>query len=183
MPCFCSTTWQHLLGSLYTSSLYVWYMYGFGLMSGIPMCNVIPLETVEITLISWWMCQPLKVVPTTIEELKKIIMQCRPQSCPLDPIPTSLIKKCFESMLPILARLVNLSFASSTFPDDFKIFMVIPLLKTLLLDQKKQNKQQASVKSGFCWQACWQSCSETFECTCEYPKPWCAITVWIQSWA
>ena len=74
--------------------------------------------------------------PTTEEELRKIIMQCKPKSCPLDPLPTSLIKKCIDCMLPILVRLVNLSFASSSFPDAFKIAMVIPLLKKLILDEE-----------------------------------------------
>ena len=74
--------------------------------------------------------------PTTEEELRKVIMQCKPKSCPLDPLPTSLIKKCIDCMLPILVRLVNLSFASSSFPDAFKIAMVIPLLKKLILDEE-----------------------------------------------
>ena len=68
------------------------------------------------------------LVPTTIEELKKIIEQCKAKSCPLDSIHTSLIKKCFESMLSILVRLDNLSFVSSSFSVDFKIAMVIPLM-------------------------------------------------------
>ena len=72
-------------------------------------------------------------------------MSSNSKSCPLDPIPTSLLKKCIDALLPILVNIVNLSFASNTFPDDLKIAMVLPLLKKLLLDQEdKKNYRPVS---------------------------------------
>ena len=41
-------------------------------------------------------------------------------------------------MLPIVVKLVNLSFASCTLRDTFKIPTVIPMLKKLLLDQENK---------------------------------------------
>ena len=69
------------------------------------------------------------LLPTTCEELKKTIMKSNSKSCGLDPIPTSLLKKCLDSLLLIHVRMVNLSFTSSTFPNVLKLAMVIPLLK------------------------------------------------------
>ena len=47
----------------------------------------------------------------------------------LDFIPTSLVKACSGTFSPILARLANLSFEHETFPSDFKVAQVTPLLK------------------------------------------------------
>ena len=68
------------------------------------------------------------LLPTTCETLKKIIMKSNSKSCWLDLIPTSLLKKCLDSLLPILVRIVNLSFISSTVLDALKWAIVILLL-------------------------------------------------------
>ena len=76
--------------------------------------------------------------PTSVEELRKLICSGNTKSCLLDPIPTSLLKECLDVLLPILVRIVNLSFASNTFPKALKIAMVIPLLKKIILDYENR---------------------------------------------
>jgi hypothetical protein len=42
----------------------------------------------------------------SVSEIRKIITK----SCELDPIPTSLLKQCLDSMLPIITEIINRSF-------------------------------------------------------------------------
>jgi hypothetical protein len=77
--------------------------------------------------------------PATEEEVKKIIMASASKSCCLDPIPTHLLKKCLHVLLPIITKIINLSFKSAKFPDCFKIAAVIPLLKKVFLDPEILN--------------------------------------------
>lgn len=72
--------------------------------------------------------------PVTEDEIQKLIMTSATKSCILDPIPTFLLKKCLNVLLPIITKLINLSFKSSKVPDCFKIAAIIPLLKKVFLD-------------------------------------------------
>ena len=77
--------------------------------------------------------------PTTEDELRKTIMSGNNKSCPLDPIPTTLIKASLECLLPTICKIVNLSIKTSNFPLEYKSAMVTPLLKKATLD--KENLQ------------------------------------------
>ena len=55
-------------------------------------------------------------IPTTETELRGLILKSAKKSCCLDPIPTSLLVQCFDDLLPIITRIINLSFSSSTVP-------------------------------------------------------------------
>jgi hypothetical protein len=72
--------------------------------------------------------------PATEEEVKKIIMSSASKTCCLDPVPTHILKKCLHVLLPIITRIINLSFATARVPTCFKIAAVIPLLKKVFLD-------------------------------------------------
>ena len=52
----------------------------------------------------------------------------------LDPIPTAVLKECLDCLLPVLVKIINLSFSTSQFPDDLKMAIVIPLIKKIILD-------------------------------------------------
>ena len=72
--------------------------------------------------------------PATEEEIHKIIMSSASKSCGLDPIPTFLLKKCIHVLLPVITKIINLSFAMARVPACFKLAAVIPLLKKVFLD-------------------------------------------------
>ncbi len=68
------------------------------------------------------------------EEVKRLIFKSKSTSCDLDPIPTPLLKECIDIMLPILTRMVNLSLQSGVFPEEWKLALIIPLIKKLGLE-------------------------------------------------
>ena len=51
------------------------------------------------------------------------------KSYELDPMPTWLLKKCIDEILPFIIRLVNTSLSSGRFPDSFKEAVIRPILK------------------------------------------------------
>ena len=59
------------------------------------------------------------------------------KQCELDPIPTSLLKNCLQSLTPTITNIVNLSLASGSFPDIFKQSIITPLLKKPTLDKEQ----------------------------------------------
>lgn len=67
--------------------------------------------------------------PASTVEVKTIIMKTAPKSCELDPIPTSLLKQCLDSMLLFIADIINDSLGESCVPPLFKEAIVRPLLK------------------------------------------------------
>ncbi len=62
------------------------------------------------------------------EGVKKLIFRSPCKSCSLDPIPTDLLRKCLDVLLPIIADIINESLSSGTFPGEFKLAVVTPLL-------------------------------------------------------
>ena len=74
--------------------------------------------------------------PVTEEEVAKVLQMSPDKFCDLDPIPTSLLKKCSSVLVPVITNIVNLSFSSGTFPDNFKNSVIKPLLKKANLDKE-----------------------------------------------
>jgi hypothetical protein len=72
----------------------------------------------------------------TTEEITKIVLDSPDKQCDLDPIPTSLLKKCILVLAPVLTSIINLSLSSSMFPQTFKHAIVTPLLKKPALDKE-----------------------------------------------
>ena len=56
------------------------------------------------------------------------------KSCALDPLPASVMQKCYSRLVPVFRRVINLSRSSGTMPNDLKIAMLLPLLKKLNAD-------------------------------------------------
>ena len=49
--------------------------------------------------------------------------------CGLDPIPTFLLKQCFEELAPIIGYIVNLSLETARCPSEMKKAVIKPTLK------------------------------------------------------
>ena len=61
--------------------------------------------------------------------LKKMVNSMCNKFCGLDPIPTFLLKQCFEELAPILGYIVNLSLETARFPSELKKAVIKPTLK------------------------------------------------------
>ena len=76
----------------------------------------------------------LSFTPVSQEIVEKIMFQTVPKTSLLDPIPTKLLYKNLEVLLPMNTNILNKSLASGTVPSDFKTAVVRPLLKKPSLD-------------------------------------------------
>ena len=72
--------------------------------------------------------------PATHEEVRKIISTSPTKSCSLDPIPTWLLKKCMDNLIPILTSIINISLHTCDFSPELKRALITPLIKKLILD-------------------------------------------------
>ena len=72
--------------------------------------------------------------PLSEAEVKRLIFKSKSTSCALDPIPTELLKECVAVILPLLTKMVNLSLQTGTFPDEWKLALVVPLIKKFGLE-------------------------------------------------
>ena len=50
------------------------------------------------------------------DEIKKLILSASSKSCDLDPIPTSMLKNCFDILITPITHIINISMETSTFP-------------------------------------------------------------------
>ena len=64
-----------------------------------------------------------------MSEVKKLVMKAPTKSCEFDPIPTWLLKLCIEDLLPLITHITNLSFQLAIMPDEYKLAILMPLLK------------------------------------------------------
>ena len=87
--------------------------------------------------------------PVTEDEVSKCINESPTKSCPLDPIPTFLLKDCLDILLPSITKLVNYSLIEGSFPSTFKKAVVTPLIKKVFL-LRKDLKNYRPV-SGLCF--------------------------------
>ena len=72
-------------------------------------------------------------MPTTTDDITKLVSKSAYKSCKLDPIPTHLLKDNLSSLAPVIADIVNMSIATGVFPSVFKKALVTPLLKKTTL--------------------------------------------------
>ena len=72
----------------------------------------------------------------TVDDVSKLLSQSPDTNCDLDPIPTSLLKKCSSVLLPTITKIINLSLSTGVFPDQFKNCSVHPHLKKSNLDKE-----------------------------------------------
>ena len=72
--------------------------------------------------------------PATIDEIRTLIKTSPSKSCPLDPIPTFLLKDCLEELLPVITTISNAFLYTALVPISFKKAVVTPLLKKQSLE-------------------------------------------------
>src|SRR5437870_956201 len=70
--------------------------------------------------------------PATLDEVRRAIISSSNATCPLDPIPTHLLKSCLDSLILPITNIINLSLSNGIFPDTFKSAIVTPLRKNIL---------------------------------------------------
>ena len=70
----------------------------------------------------------------TEKAVERAVQSRSSKHCPLDPIPTWLLKNSIDILAPYLTELANQSFSSGVFPYDLKTAILKPLLKKLGLD-------------------------------------------------
>ena len=78
-----------------------------------------------------------KFRPTTLDEIRALILSCNNSSCLLDPVPTWPLKDCIDDLLPLLTVIVNKSITLGNFPELFKNAIVKPHLKNEKLDPEE----------------------------------------------
>ncbi|KAL2086350.1 hypothetical protein ACEWY4_017409 [Coilia grayii] len=62
-------------------------------------------------------------------DISKLIAESRPTTCPLDPVPTSLLRDIAPTVVPAITFIMNSSLSSATVPSAFKQARITPLLK------------------------------------------------------
>ncbi len=72
--------------------------------------------------------------PLTQEQVRKFIVKSPCKTCTLDPIPTDLLHQCLDLLLPVITDIINMSLQNGSFPDEYKLALVTPLLKKLGLE-------------------------------------------------
>ena len=70
----------------------------------------------------------------TLSDVSELLSKMTIKSCPLDPVPASVLKQCTSVLLPVMTRIVNQSLSLAAFPDCFKLALLNPLLKKPTLD-------------------------------------------------
>ena len=65
----------------------------------------------------------------TTEEVMKLVMKSTKKSCPLDPMPTSLVIEMSQELLPYITNIVNASLSLGHFLMEWKTALVVPRLK------------------------------------------------------
>ena len=66
------------------------------------------------------------------------------KSCPLDPMPTSVVLQVLDVLLPVITSLINLSFEKSHFAKGWREALISPLLKRCGLDIVYKNFRPVS---------------------------------------
>ena len=71
----------------------------------------------------------------SLSDVSELLSKMTIKSCPLDPVPASvLLKQCTSVLLPVMTQIVNQSLNLAVFPDCFKFALLNPLLKKPTLD-------------------------------------------------
>ena len=77
--------------------------------------------------------------PLSENDVSALIRKSAKKSCPLDPMPTSLVVGCLDVLLPVISRIINLSLSCGHFSEEWKEALVTPILKKPGLDPTQLN--------------------------------------------
>ena len=78
------------------------------------------------------------------EQVRMLISEAAGKSCQLDPIPTPIVLKLLDVLLPVITKLINLSFDTGRFAEAWKEALVLPSLKKPGLDFAFKNFRPVS---------------------------------------
>ena len=73
---------------------------------------------------------------TSVKKIAPLLCRSVGKSCVLDPITGSVLRDCIEELLPIIARIINLSLQSAVMPHDLKEAVLKPKIKKDSLDSE-----------------------------------------------
>ena len=76
-----------------------------------------------------------RLLPTTDEELRKIMIMCPSKTCSMDSCPNDLLKKTLHIHIPYLVAIVNNSFEQGLFLNMPRTAVVKPLPKSYTVDK------------------------------------------------
>ncbi len=74
------------------------------------------------------------VIPASHDDISNILMSSASKSCPLDPMPTTILKDCLDVILPVITKIVNLFLSTSVMPGKLKEAILAPSIKKAILD-------------------------------------------------
>ncbi|KAK7918637.1 hypothetical protein WMY93_009921 [Mugilogobius chulae] len=75
----------------------------------------------------------------SVQFISDLIINSKPSSCQLNPVPTALVKSCLSSLLPFITNIIHSSLTSGTVPSSFKTASITPILKKPGLDPNNFN--------------------------------------------
>lgn len=86
------------------------------------------------------LCQPFSSfkIPDA-SSVSDIICRSKSSTCQLDPLPTSLVKSCLSSLLPLITAIIHSSLSTGIVPSLFKTAVITPILKKPGLDPNNYN--------------------------------------------
>ena len=70
----------------------------------------------------------------TDEDVLGLIRGSTIKACALDPLPASVMRKYYSSLVPIFRRVINLTLSSGLLPKELKVALLSPILKKLNAD-------------------------------------------------
>ena len=81
---------------------------------------------------------------------ESLIESMRSKTCDLDPLPTSILKKCIDFLLCAIYHIVNLSLNLGYFSDVLKKVCLLPLIENENLDNDNMKNFIPISNSPFC---------------------------------
>ncbi|KAI4893312.1 hypothetical protein NFI96_034410 [Prochilodus magdalenae] len=92
--------------------------------------------------------------PSSPDDILQLLESSNSTTCPLDPIPSTLLRSISLDLLPFISYLINSSLSSECVPQAFKTARVVPILKKPSLDSSdinsyRPNQLQDINQSGF----------------------------------
>ena len=70
----------------------------------------------------------------TDEDVLGLIRGSTIKTCARDPLPVSIMRQCYSSLVPVFRRVINLPLSSGLLPKEFKVVLLLLLLKKLNAD-------------------------------------------------
>ena len=90
-------------------------------------------------------CAPFNVFePVTTSYIRDPISKSPITSCPLDPLPASVVRVCLDVLLSHITAITNSSLSQAVFPYCFKQAVVCPLIKKQGISTEMSNYRPVS---------------------------------------